>query len=323
MSDQKRLCLNLLKEYPTAGSLTLAKRLHKDFPLEFPTIENARSLIRYYRGEHGKYQRKRLSDLTHVKDLEKVLRDKFALPESAVTNNEPYQIPKVNKNILVGGDFHFPYQSNDAIYKFIEFGIKKEVDCIILNGDCIDSYHLSRFTKDSRKPSIEDECDMFYQFLLDLREVFPRALIIWKFGNHEDRWDIYLKTAAPLLSMVATERLEDYIPVNELNVIVVRDKRRIVAGDLNILHGHEYGVGRGAVNAARTMFLRAKSNTLVNHFHNSSSHKGRTLDGEIIRTWSMGSMCSQQDYNPYGDQDNSFGYIQIKNGVSYVTNWEV
>lgn len=322
-NDQQRILDQILSEYPTAGSLTLAKRLHRDFPHLFTSIEIARSHIRYRRGTYGPVKRRKMVDLTHVQDMQKVLADKFALPAPAVTEREPYMMPKVNVKGIVMGDIHFPYQDNKAIYDAIDYGVRKGIDYIILNGDCIDNYHASRFTKDPGKPSLDYELEMFWEFLINLRDVFPNALIIWKFGNHEERYDTYWKQYAPLLYAPGNEKLDDYLPLGDLNIQVVKDKRRIVVGDLNILHGHEYPGSAGGVNPARGMFLKARCNVLVNHFHRSSSHKGNDLNGNIIKAYSLGSMCAPQDYSPYGDQDNSFGYLHTVDGVTYVNIREV
>ena len=319
----RELAYQLIDEYPTAGSLTLAKRLHHDHPEYYETVEHARSIIRIIRGASGTKQRRLLGDVSRVKDIDRVLMDKFNLPEPAVMKREPYVIPKVNDKLIIFGDAHFPYQNNKGIYAAIEYGLKKEVNTIILNGDMIDMYQISRFAKDGRKPGVEYDIELFYQFLIDLRATFPNALIVWKMGNHEERWDTYLKVNAPLLNMIGTQGIEDHIPVNELNIVVVKDKRRIIAGDLNIMHGHEFGGGSGSVNPARAMSLKAKANTLVNHFHRSSSHKEIIYGEKELRYYSLGSMCAPQDYMPYGNQDCSFGYIVIINGIAWVQNREV
>lgn len=319
----REIACNLIDEYPTAGSLTLAKRLHRDHPEWFETVEHARSIIRIVRGVHGVKSRKELVDLSRVKDINGVLHDKFSLPEPAVNKLEPYILPKVNDKIIIFGDCHFPYQHNEGILKAIEYGLYKGVNTIILNGDMVDMYQISRFTKDGRKPNIEYELEMYWEFLINLRDTFPNALIIWKFGNHEQRWDTYLKINAPLLFDIDTNGLENYYPLDALNIKVIADKRRIIAGDLNILHGHEFGGGVGNVNPARTMSLKAKANTLVNHFHRSSSHKEVDVNGNVSRYYSLGAMCSRQEYMPYGNQDCSFGYIVVINGKSWVQNREI
>lgn len=318
-----RIAKALIDEYPTAGSLTLAKRLHRDHPEHFETVENARTVLRYIRGASGKKSRQDLADLSRVKDIDRVLHDKFDLPEPAVQNFDPYILPKINDKIIVFGDCHFPFQNNTGIYKAIEYGLHKEVNTIILNGDMLDMYQLSKFTKDGRKPNVEYELEMYWEFLINLRETFPNALIIWKFGNHEMRWDAYLKINAPLLFDIDTSGLENYYPLGSLNIKVIPDKRRILAGDLNILHGHEFGGGVGNVNPARTMSLKAKANTLVNHFHRSSSHKEVDVNGNVSRYYSLGAMCARQEYMPYGNQDCSFGYIVVIKGKAWVQNREL
>jgi predicted phosphodiesterase len=314
---------SLLEEYPTAGSLTLAKRLFKDYPHLFENTEDARSKIRYRRGASGKVLRRLLANNTHVTDKEKYMKELMSLPESAATKRPPYLLPKTSRKIMVFGDAHFPYQNNNGIYTALDYAKYKGCDTIILNGDMIDLYQISRFLKDNRKPHIEYELELYYQFLIDLRKAFPTELIIWKFGNHEERYDAYLKLNAPAMYMIATDTLEDHIPVRELGIEIVKEKRRIVCGDIDIIHGHEYPGGFGGVNPARALFLKAKTNILCNHFHRSSSHKGNDIRGNQIRAYSLGAMCSQQDYMPYGDQDCSFGYLVIENGVTWVQNREV
>ncbi len=316
------LAKQMLTEYPTAGSLTLAKRLHQQFPEHFISVEQARSTLRTLRGVNGEEHRRKLSDITHAKDLQAVLEAKFNLPEPAVMQREPYHIPKANNKIIVFGDAHFPYQNNRGIYAALNYGAKKGANCFLLNGDMIDLYQISRFTKDGRKPNVEYDIELFYQFLVDLRASFPNALIIWKFGNHEERWDTYLKNNAPLLYMTGTNALDDTMPLGDLNIQVIKDKRRIICADLNILHGHEYGSGAGQVNPARAISLKSHSNMLVNHFHRSSQHKVSNF-GKVTHYNSLGAMCVAQDYNPYGQQDCSFGWLQVEDGVCWVQNREV
>jgi hypothetical protein len=45
--------LSFLDEHPDTPSLTLAKIIHKAHPVDFPDVEKARQVIRYYRGSIG------------------------------------------------------------------------------------------------------------------------------------------------------------------------------------------------------------------------------------------------------------------------------
>ena len=71
------------------------------------------------------------------------------------------------------------------------------------------------------------------------------------------------------------------------------------------------------------MSLKAKANTLVSHFHRSSSHKEIDVNGKVSRYYSLGAMCSRQEYMPYGNQDCSFGYIVVIKGTAWFQNREV
>ena len=50
-----------LNRFPNTPSLTLAKKVMKDAPELFPTVEQARSAIRYFRDSQGKKSRRHLN----------------------------------------------------------------------------------------------------------------------------------------------------------------------------------------------------------------------------------------------------------------------
>ena len=69
MDDVKNeIVIQALNEFPDAPTMTLAKKLYKEYPEQFTALENVRSMIRYRRGNKGERDRKT------AKHLEKMVR---------------------------------------------------------------------------------------------------------------------------------------------------------------------------------------------------------------------------------------------------------
>jgi hypothetical protein len=52
--------IEALEKYPNLPSQTLARKLFVDNPEIYSTVDNARSAVRYYRGQAGKNNRKKI-----------------------------------------------------------------------------------------------------------------------------------------------------------------------------------------------------------------------------------------------------------------------
>ncbi len=104
---------------------------------------------------------------------------------------------------------------------------------------------------------------------------------------------------------------------------LVKDKRPIRLGDLNVLHGHEYKYAiSNPVNPARGMFLKAKAYVICGHFHQTSSHSARTVEQQNLGAWSTGCLCDiHPDYSPMNDWNHGFAFVEVfANGKFKVEN---
>ncbi len=95
--------------------------------------------------------------------------------------------------------------------------------------------------------------------------------------------------------------------------IIIKDKRIMKAGDLNILHGHEFGGSVfSPVNIARGLFLKGKVSAMQGHNHQSSSHSESNMNGEITTTWSLGCLCELHPaYLPINKWNHGFAIVEI------------
>ena len=151
---------------------------------------------------------------------------------------------------LILGDVHVPYHDKKALEAALMYGLSKNVDTIILNGDLIDFHALSKFEKDPRLRSVHEEFYALLNILSIIRENFPDTRIIWKLGNHCIRWVKYITAKCPELydfSFVSLENLIDsecnYSGIENPNIEVIEEPRVLNVQGWAIVHGHELKVG--------------------------------------------------------------------------------
>ena len=123
-----------------------------------------------------------------------------------------------------------------------------------------------------------------------LKKTFD-AKIYFKIGNHEERYFHFLWMKAHEIVGVEEFELENIIKSRAEGIEIIKDKRIMKAGDLNIIHGHEFGGSVfSPVNIARGLFLRGKVSAMQGHNHQTSEHTESNMNGQITTTWSLGCL---------------------------------
>lgn len=316
---KKDIVISYLEKYPNASTQALARIIFKENPLDFKTAEGVRGNIRRYRGELGNYSSPYTKEFYRDEKTKKQFMKKtFDLPESDYEKTEPFYIPKGQNNILVLSDIHIPYQDNKALELAINYGIENKVNAIYLNGDTIDMYQGSRFIKDRRLRDLAGELELTRQFLKLLKDTF-NCPIYFKIGNHEKRWEDYLRMKAPELLGIDDFKLEQILRFREFGVNLIKDRQIGYAGKLPILHGHEWFAGFAPpVNPARGLFLKAKESCLIGHHHTTSEHTEKSLGGKITTCWSTGCLSGlEPEYNPFNKYNHGFAHVKIDKDGSY------
>ena len=326
MSDKEHLNAKVVREYlikfPNTPNLTLAKKIYKDHPKLFKGVENVRSMIRDKTGNSGAKNRVCARDKSlHTEPKPK---NPFNIPPSYSNDFSPYIISQ-SKTLIIS-DTHFPYQDNKAIELALQYGLDKNVTCILINGDLVDFATISRHEKDFRARDVGEEFESVRIFLKTLRDNFPNAKIVYKMGNHCERWEKWLYVKAPELFNDPEFQLEHRFRLAELGIEIVKDKRPIKIGKLTILHGHELAGGSGGVNPARATFLKTLDSVLVGHYHKTSQHTETTMGGEVISVNSVGCLCGLNPlYMPINKHNLGFAYceLSIKTGEYNLENLKI
>lgn len=296
--------LEYLKKYPKTSKMGIAKMLVKDHPLLFKSIEQARSSIRTLTGCNGKWCRDNITNSIEHNTLHS-RENPYGLPDSDYEEFPPFVIPPSVKDLLIGSDFHFLFQDNKAISKWLDYGVGNKVGGILLNGDVMDMYQVSRFLKTPKIGDIQREFEEVRKFLEMLRKKFPNVPIYFKEGNHEERWELNLRTNAPMLFGMEEFQLATILRLAELNIDFITDKRIIKYSGLNIIHGHEVPFASSA-NGARALYLKTGVSTLASHVHRTSEHVDKNLDGKITGCWTIGCLSG---LNPeYALRSNKYNH---------------
>jgi predicted phosphodiesterase len=286
-------------------SLKLARIMYKDNPLLFTTLDATRSLLRLIENKMGKVNKCKIA-----KEVPERPKNPYKLPESDEAIYEPFVLDA--KRLLVLSDIHIPYHSIDAISCAFDYAKGEKPDAILLNGDTLDFFGLSRFAKDPKGRSFAHELKTFKEFMDILKKTF-NAKIYFKIGNHEERYFHFLWMKAHEIVGVEEFELENIIKSRAEGIEIIKDKRIMKAGDLNIIHGHEFGGSVfSPVNIARGLFLRGKVSAMQGHNHQTSEHTESNMNGEITTTWSLGCLSELHPaYLPINKWNAGFGIVDI------------
>lgn len=293
----ERLC----KKFPDAPSRTLAKRIAAECKV---TVETARASVRVVRGQHGDSKRKKTVDKSMFRPARKA-GEKPQLPPSLAKKWEPFEL---GTGIRVGilSDVHIPYHDEQALAAAVTYLRKRRPDVLLLNGDFADFYTISRYTKNPKKRNFKREVKLLRHGLEWLRSQFKSARIVYKLGNHDERWDHWLWNHAPEISDLPQVRLPAILGAKKHGIEFVGDGRPVMAGKLAIFHGHELAGGPFVpAMPARSAFLRTTASVMVGHHHRTSTHTQPNWKHEEIACWSVGCLA---DLNPEYSRVNSHNW---------------
>jgi predicted phosphodiesterase len=305
-------------EMPT---LKLARIMYGKEKLTFKDVEQCRTFLRAIEGKAWG------SRVKNALKVEERPRNPYNLPESYQEKREPLRLPLTCNNILLISDLHIPYHDIDAVTIALEYGVREQVNTIVINGDMLDFCRISRFETDFSKRSVKQEFDSAKNFLRVLRQVFPSAEIYWIKGNHDQRYEKYLFQKASEIWDDPYFKLEERLRLNEERVHLVDDKILVKAGKLAITHGHHIFKGIFTpVSPARGAYMKAKQSVIVGHLHRPSHHPESDMEGNINAAWSTGCMCQlKMDYSPLiSNSLHGFAHIILeKNGDFTVKNFSI
>lgn len=315
MKTKKEICIEYREKYGwEMPNAKLARIIYNENKMLFPNANAIRiNLMRIEGKSIGK------SGYKNIKEVAERPKNPYNLPKSEETDYLPYKVD--GKRILILSDIHIPYHSIDALTAAFDYAKKEKPDTIILNGDTLDFYGLSRFMKDPRKRDFAYELDVFKEFMEVIKRTFD-SKIIYKLGNHCARYEHFLMMKAHELIGVEEFEFANIIKARAEGIDIVGDKTIMKAGHLNIIHGHEFGNGAfSPVNIARGLYMKGKTSAIQGHNHQVSFNMEKDLNGNVIKTYSTGCLCElSPNYMPLNRWSHGFALVDIDKDEYFVRN---
>lgn len=119
-----------------------------------------------------------------------------------------------NGLVVIGSDIHIPFQDDKAVSAFVKYCKEKQPEVVVLNGDVLDMFMLSKFTKGEGRNPLE-EITMCQGLFESLRKAVPNSDIYYVIGNHENRLEKYVLSKAPELASLIEDvfsiiKVEDF-----------------------------------------------------------------------------------------------------------------
>jgi predicted phosphodiesterase len=316
--NKSELARSYRKKFPDFPTLKLARIMYKENNLLFVNVEDARTFLRYIEGKTGKKNKTKGIKESELYKEEARPKNPYNLPQSEETDYSPFII-KGYKKVGILSDIHLPYHNIESLTIAISYLKKEKIDALLLNGDTIDCYKLSRFSKDPSKRDFKYELDTLKSFM----DVIKKELdckIFFKIGNHEVRYERFLMEKAHELKGIEEFEFENIIKARASGIEIIDSNRYMKLNALNGIHGHEYFGGiTPPVNIARGLYLKGKVSAFQGHNHSSSEHSERDMNGKITTTFSIGCLCELAPaYMPLNKWNHGCAMVELdSNGEDF------
>ena len=298
-----------LKEDPDIGNRTIARILAKEEPALFPSVENARALVRSIVGQNPGGKTTPIEELVRESGDHRRGGKQFPIPKRVgLTDTSAYDIKGTKIGIL--SDVHIPYHDEAALQIALEYLYKEGIDALYLNGDIADMYSVSRWERDPRLRDFPGEMESVRDFLGMLAENFQN--IVFKEGNHEERYERLIFSQMPDLVGLSEFDLAELLHLRKLGITHLDRMRHVRMGRLVGIHGHEYFGAASSVSPARTLYLRTKRSAFCGHHHQSSQHSEKDVEGNVVSCWSVGGLCDLTPrYMRYNRWNHGFAICEL------------
>lgn len=315
--SQRETVRQYCEAHPDMPTLTLARMIYSKHRASMTSLNSVRHIVSRLRGQRpysGHNKNKRVSVETTAESS--TVAYCYRAPKSMADDHTEFVINGA-QCILRLSDIHFPFHDSEALDIALSYGAKHDPTIILLAGDIADLPTFSNHPKINPLTFMEQEMLMLAEFFEGLRQMFPKARIIWQEGNHELRFKRYLMQKAPDLFSVPNMDLPGLVcayggPQAMHRVEWVDDCRVIRTGHLAHIHGHEFR-GGGGVNPARWLFLRAGENAICGHFHRTSEHSEPNLSRKQRGAWTTGCLCTlTPDWMRHTKWNHGFAWIDVE-----------
>jgi len=240
--------------------------------------------------------------------------------------------------MVVMSDMHCPFQDDTAIWLVNQFCRWYKPHIVIIDGDLIDFYAISKFDKSPERATsqaIREEVEAARAVLEEIRKANQKATIILIVGNHEFRLrkHIYRKkiedpqfaTILDLAGVSTSTIFAKLLHLKELRIKLVDlnpdiakfTDNYIKIGNLYI--GHWDRANKHAAYTAKNLLVDKGVNGLQAHTHRIGTHIKTTLSG-TLEFHEIGCLCSlEPHYTCRQDWAHGFAVVEGDRNFEHFT----
>lgn len=202
-------------------------------------------------------------------------------------------------------DLHIPFHDERALNLACEILRDVQPNLIVLNGDIVDFFAISKFDKDPRRRL--ELAKEIKQSRETLKKLFEKFTTVWIYieGNHENRLRKYIWNRATELIGLEELELENLLKLKEHGVLYLRQldtpqpidqfaTPQVKVGLLYIAHGDTFRLNANSVGVARCLFLRTFKNLLIGHWHRADKWEQMDYEGRLHGCWVVPCLCYQR-----------------------------
>ena len=174
-----------------------------------------------------------------------------------------------HSQLFVLSDLHITFQDDATLKAVIDCMADCQPDNIVLLGDILDCYSISRFCKrPDRVRNLQDEINIFYHTMRTIKKELPKTEIHYVLGNHENRLEKLVLENPGLFGLKALEP-QQLFRLDELGIYYHKTKVKIN----NFIYYHGDVVRKDASYTAKAEFLDHKMQDGVSgHTHRLGSY---------------------------------------------------
>lgn len=202
---------------------------------------------------------------------------------------------------FVLSDMHIPFQDDETIRNVFDCIVDNQPKYIVLLGDILDCYSISRFTKrPDRMRNLQDEINIFYKMMRELKKEIPNTEIHYILGNHENRLEKLVLDNSGLFGLKVLEPKQIF-RLDELGIYY--HKTKVVIDNFIYYHGDV--VRKDSAYSAKAEFYDHNCNSGISgHTHRAGSYY-KTYAQKIDGWLENGCLCKiEPDYINDPDKAN-------------------
>jgi len=225
----------------------------------------------------------------------------------------------MSNRVLFLADLHIPYSDEAALDMALNYAAKHTFDTVVMT-ELPDFYSVSSWCRDPQRVSLlADELHDCVKVVEKVSSLFKGRDKIYIPGNHDNRLERYIWKHAPALAGLSSLDMAMLLGLTENGWIYYDNKKALMEGrkpfhigHLTFLHGHEVRMGWGAVNVAKILYERCRTNVIAGHFHRHQEWIVRTLAGDHEGAFLVGCLSDlNPEFQPHNDWVHGFGDIQF------------